>query len=83
MKRWTGQSGRALRAFAQLEDLHSLRMREPNTAMAEIAAEAEFSDQSHMGRAVKKATGFSPGKLNRLIDTSESFWCYRLLGERL
>jgi hypothetical protein len=35
-----------------------------------------------MGRAVKRATGFSPGQINRLIATEEPFWCYRLLGER-
>ena len=83
MKRWTGQSKQSLNAFAKLEDLQSLRNKEPDATLAMIAAAAEFSDQSHMGRAVKKATGFSPDRLNWLIENEEAFWCYRLLGERL
>jgi AraC-like DNA-binding protein len=49
---------------------------------AGLTTEAAFSDQSHMGRAVRRATGFSPAHLNRVIATEEAFWCYRLLGER-
>lgn len=83
IKRLTGQSKRSLNAYAQLEDLLSLRVNDPGAGLAAIAADAQFSDQSHMGRAVKRATGFPPGQLNRLIETEEAFWCYRLLGERL
>lgn len=83
MKRWTGQSRQSLSTFAQLEDLHRLRVSDPDAGLAEIATDARFSDQSHMGRAVKKMTGFSPAQLNDLIENSEPFWCYRLLGERL
>jgi len=36
---------------------------------------------SHMGRVVRQTTGYSPAQLNRLIETDEAFWCYRLLGE--
>jgi len=83
MKRWTGQSKRKLNQYSQLETLYGLRLKEPGASLAAIAAEANYSDQSHMGRAVKKTTGFSPAQLNALIETEESFWCYRLLGERL
>lgn len=83
IKRWTGQSRQALNAFAQLENLYSLRIRDPDAALAAIAADAQFSDQSHMGRLVKKGTGFPPAQLNQLIETNEAFWFYRLLGERL
>ncbi|MFK7837396.1 MAG: helix-turn-helix domain-containing protein [Sulfitobacter sp.] len=83
IKRLTGQSGQSLKAYAKMEDLLDLRIREPDAPLAGIATDARFSDQSHMGRAVKKATGFSPGRLNRLIEIEEAFWCYRLLGERL
>lgn len=49
--------------------------------LSERLAEAGFSDQSHVGRAVRRTTGFSPAKLNRLIQREEAFWCDRLLGE--
>ncbi|MDP2259972.1 MAG: AraC family transcriptional regulator [Caulobacter sp.] len=35
--------------------------------LADLAVEAGFSDQAHMTRAVKAATGFSPGVLRRLF----------------
>lgn len=83
IKRWTGQSRQALSGFARLEDLYALHLQDPKAGLAEIATDARFSDQSHMGRSVKKLTGFSPARLNHLIETNEAFWCYRLLGERL
>ncbi len=83
MKRWTGQSQQALNGYAQMENLLMLRAKEPGVGLASIAADAQFSDQSHMGRAVKKVTGFPPGRLNQLIETDEPFWCYRLLGDKL
>ncbi|MCO4823900.1 MAG: AraC family transcriptional regulator [Amylibacter sp.] len=83
MKRWTGQSQQALKGYAQMENLLALRSKDPDIGLASIAADAQFSDQSHMGRAVKKVTGFPPGRLNQLIETDEPFWCYRLLGDKL
>ena len=50
--------------------------------MRASVVEGGFADQSHMGRAVRRATGFSPARLNRMIESEESFWCYRLLGQR-
>jgi AraC-like DNA-binding protein len=81
-KRWTGQSRQTLEFFAQVEALHRLTLQSPDATAAQIAQDGAFSDQSHMGRAVKRATGFSPVDLNRRIASEEAFWCYRLLGER-
>ena len=51
-------------------------------SMAGIASDVGFSDQSDMGRDVKRIIGISPSTINKLIDTDESFWFYRLIGER-
>lgn len=82
LRRWTGQSRQSIDFFAKLEDLHRHSAQNPDLPLAQIAADADFADQSHMGRAVKRATGFSPQHFNRRVATQEPFWCYRLLGER-
>ncbi|WP_299143080.1 helix-turn-helix domain-containing protein [uncultured Tateyamaria sp.] len=81
-RRWTGQTRQGVDLFAKVEDLYARRVDDPAAPLAELAADAGFSDQSHMGRAVKRVTGFSPARLNQLIETEEAFWCYRLMGER-
>jgi AraC-like DNA-binding protein len=82
LQRWTGQTKQSLEFFAKVEDVHRCVTKEPATTPPEIAADAGFADQSHMGRAIKRATGFPPARLNQKIATEEPFWCYRLLGER-
>lgn len=82
LKRWTGHNRQMLSLCAKIENLHRLTHQSQTTSLAGLAMEAGFSDQSHMGRAVRRTTGFSPARLNRLIATEEAFWCYRLLGER-
>lgn len=82
LRRLTGLSKQSLDFFARVEDLHARSQSTADTSLAQIAADAGFSDQSHMGRTVKRATGFAPGQINKLIATEEPFWCYRLLGER-
>lgn len=82
LQRWTGLNKQTLEFFTKVEDVHRLISADPTTSPADLAAEAGFADQSHMGRALKRATGFSPVRLNQKIATEESFWCYRLLGER-
>lgn len=82
LQRWTGQTKQTLEFFAKVEDVHRLSTKEPKAMAVDIAVDAGFADQSHMGRALKRATGFSPVSLNQKIATEESFWCYRLLGER-
>ena len=82
MRRMSGQSRQTLEFFARLDHLHGLTVRNPDTSAAQIAYDGGYSDQSHMGRSVKRATGFSPVQLNKCIELEEAFWCYRLLGER-
>lgn len=82
LQRRTGLSKQTLDFFAKLEDVHRLISQDPQSTPAEVAADAGFADQSHMGRALKRATGFSPVTLNQKIASEEPFWCYRLLGER-
>lgn len=82
IRRWTGQDIQTLNFFSRIEDLHQLVAEDPNTLPADLAIGAGFADQSHMGRDLKRATGFSPVQLNQRIAEDEAFWCYRLLGER-
>jgi AraC-like DNA-binding protein len=82
LRRWTGQSRQMLALYASIENLHRLTNQAGTASLAGLATEAGFADQSHMGRAIRRATGYSPARLNRLISTEEAFWCYRLLGER-
>jgi hypothetical protein len=82
LRRWTGQNRQTLNHFSRIEDLHQIVSGDDTADLAGLAVAAGFSDQSHMGRELRRATGFSPQQLNRLIETEEAFWCYRLLGER-
>lgn len=82
LKRWSGHSRRQLDFYAALENLHRLSIVASASPLADLAVDAGFADQSHMGRATRRGTGFSPARLNELIATREAFWCYRLLGER-
>jgi hypothetical protein len=82
LKRWSHHSQQSLKFYADFEKLHALWASQTDITPAGLASDAGYADQSHMGRAVRRATGFSPAKLNTLIATQEAFWCYRLLGER-
>lgn len=82
VKRLTGSTRQTLEFFAAIENLQARSKEYAGQPLADIALSAGYSDQSHMGRAVRRATGFSPARLNRAIETEEAFWCYRLLGER-
>ncbi len=82
IKRSSGQTQRTLKFFADFENLHRVVRQNPGGALADIAYASGYADQSHMGRAVRRATGFTPAQLNSAIQNEEPFWCYRLLGER-
>lgn len=82
IKRTTGQTRQDLDFYSTFENLHRISLQNADGSAADIAIDAGYSDQSHMGRAVRRATGFSPSQLNQAIETEEAFWCYRLLGER-
>lgn len=78
----TGQSLRDLQLYARVENAisHGAQMaNEEDLNFAAVAAESGFSDQSHLGREIRRATGLSPAKLNELVEHSEPFWIYRLL----
>jgi AraC-like DNA-binding protein len=51
--------------------------------LAAVAAESGYSDQSHLGREVKRVTGLPPARFAERMKTDEAFWMYRLLGEHL
>jgi len=82
LKRWSGLTQQTLAFYAAFENLHHHWVHAKDASLAELATAAGYADQSHMGRAVRRATGFSPARLNHLIQTEEAFWCYRLLSER-
>lgn len=85
-KNLTGQNQREVANYARMETLFSNWLesrKDPALSLAGLAADTGFSDQSHMGREVKRLIGFSPVKLSQLMDTDESFWFYRLIGETL
>ena len=82
LQRWTGFTRKELEFYSKVEEVHRIITTEPAAHPVDIASDAGFSDQSHMGRAIKRATGFSPVSLNQKIAIEEPFWCYRLLGER-
>lgn len=82
IKRYSGHTMRSLAFYSAFEQLHERAQNAADQSLAEIAVDAGYADQSHMGRAVRRATGFSPAQLNKAIKTKEPFWCYRLLGER-
>lgn len=75
----TGQNRRRLEQFARFEALRAAAT--ADAPLAEVALEAGFSDQSHMGRTVRQMSGLSPAALNRAIAEEEAFWAYRLLGQ--
>lgn len=85
VKAATGQPLRNLRRFSKSEQAFALALRDERAGaidIAGIAAEAGYSDQSHMGRHVRAQTGFSPAELMRRLESDEAFWSYRLMGER-
>ena len=82
LRRWGGPTRRTLAFYTAIEDLHRIVVHSTGAPLAQIAHEAGYADQSHMGRALRRVTGFSPALLNQLIASDEAFWCYRLLGER-
>lgn len=86
IKRWGGQSHRNLQLFTRVEDAFVRRIEqhgESGLDLAALASEAGFSDQSHMGRDIRRITGLSPARFEKLLAYDEAFWFYRLLEEQL
>lgn len=85
IRAWTGQTQRELQPLIQIERLYfnALEARKKGKVdWAGMADEAGFADQSHMGRQLRRLTGFPPAQIMRLIDEEEAFWPYRVLAER-
>ncbi len=81
IKRWAGLPLRELRGLGRSEQafFNTLAATEngpPN--WAELADASGYADQSHLCRATRRVTGFSPDELYRRILADESFWGYRL-----
>lgn len=82
VKNWTGQSHRDLQLYARVEDAFIRRADNrcgETLDLAGLALDAGFTDQSHMGREIRRVTGLSPARLEELIAADESFWYYRLI----
>ena len=78
-------SGRSLRewhalvrtegAFFAARDRHAAGL---PLDWAAIAQDEGFADQSHLVRAARRITGFTPGEFAQRFQEDESFWLYRL-----
>lgn len=83
-KSWTGQTQRELAMLQRSEELfrHMMaRIDNDHEDWARLALDTGFSDQSHLVRQAKRATGFSPADLRKRIRTERPFWVYRLIGQ--
>lgn len=81
IKAWAGLPLRELRAVSRAESaFYAVAAAEakPGFNWADIAAEADYADQSHLCRETRRLTGFSPEELRRRIQAEEAFWAYRL-----
>lgn len=81
IKAWAGLPLRELRAVSRAEAaFYAVAAAEgrPGFSWADIAAETDYADQSHLCRETRRLTGFSPEELRRRIATDPAFWAYRL-----
>ncbi|MFG6467709.1 AraC family transcriptional regulator [Roseateles sp. BYS87W] len=82
IKAWAGLPMRELRAVSRAESaFYAVAAAEQGAGpvnWADIAADNDYADQSHLCRETRRLTGFSPEDLRRRIQTEEAFWAYRL-----
>jgi AraC-like DNA-binding protein len=81
IKAWAGLPMRELRAVSRAETaFYAVAAAEGGAGVnwADIAADADYADQSHLCRETRRLTGFSPEELRRRMQTDEAFWTYRL-----
>lgn len=81
IKAWAGLPMRELRAVSRAENaFYAVAAAEGQGSVnwADIAADNDYADQSHLCRETRRLTGFSPEDLRRRIQTEEAFWAYRL-----
>jgi AraC-like DNA-binding protein len=82
VKAFSGRSLRDWQALVRTEGLY-FAARDRHVAgqdmdWAELAHAQGFADQSHMIRAARRITGFSPTEFAQRFAHDESFWFYRL-----
>ena len=82
IKSFSGRSLREWQALTRTEGLF-FAARDRHEAgqpldWATLALDEGFADQAHMGRVVKRITGFAPGEFAQRFIEDESFWMYRL-----
>ncbi|KQW46203.1 MULTISPECIES: helix-turn-helix domain-containing protein [unclassified Roseateles] len=81
IKAWAGLPMRELRAVSRAENaFYAVAAADAGTGVnwADIAAETDYADQSHLCRETRRLTGFSPEELRRRMLVEEAFWAYRL-----
>ncbi|MGQ3051795.1 MAG: helix-turn-helix domain-containing protein [Roseateles sp.] len=81
IKAWAGLPMRELRAVSRAERaFYAVAAADSGAGVnwADIAAETDYADQSHLCRETRRLTGFSPEELRCRIATEEAFWAYRL-----
>ncbi|MBI3349828.1 MAG: helix-turn-helix transcriptional regulator [Burkholderiales bacterium] len=84
IKAWAGLPMRELRAVSRAEQAFYAVAAAEGVAggagvnWAEIAADNDYADQSHLCRETRRLTGFSPEELRRRMQAEEAFWAYRL-----
>ena len=81
VKAWAGVPMRDLRAVSRAERAFmAVAQRDVGSTVnwAEIAADTDYADQSHLCRETRRLSGFSPEELRRRSETEEAFWPYRL-----
>ena len=81
IKAWAGQPMRELMGIGRAERAFFAALtaeRKGRVDWADIAAQEGYADQSHLVRATRRVTGFSPEALRRRISEDEAFWVYRL-----
>ncbi|WP_457389509.1 helix-turn-helix domain-containing protein [Roseateles sp. P5_E1] len=81
IKAWAGLPMRELRAVSRAENAFlAVAAAEAGAGVnwADIAADNDYADQSHLCRETRRLTGFSPEDLRRRIQAEEAFWAYRL-----
>jgi len=80
IKGWTGLPMRDLRGLVRSEQVYfrMIEQDEDHIRWADVAADAGYSDQSHLCRETSRVTGFAPAELRSRIAEDESFWIYRI-----
>ena len=81
VKAWAGVPMRELRAVSRAERAFLAVAAGDASATvnwADIAADTDYADQSHLCRETRRLSGFSPEELRRRMQTEEGFWPYRL-----